>query len=95
MLQVQSMFKLTDRIGYIRKHGEMPRPLDCFHELALVLRARAGDTLGDDFALLGNEPAEPLFVFIIDKYVLIAAKAASSAFTYLAVLLNHNSPCDF
>jgi len=44
--------ELFDGVRNVREQCEVTRPLDCLHELALMLRTSAGDPFWDYFTLL-------------------------------------------
>ena len=63
----------------------MPRPLDRLDKLALVLCARSGNPLRDNFSLLGYKTMEFLLVLVIDIGFFIFTKAAVPFFPNLVI----------
>lgn len=56
----------------------MSRALDGLHQLPLVLCARAGNALGDDFPLFIDEPLQSLFVFVVNIRLFCIAESTGA-----------------
>jgi len=68
--------KMTLFLARERQECDIPAPLHCDRDLALVPCAVAGYAAGEDFAALGNEEAQRLDVFVIDERCLVNAETA-------------------
>src|SRR5689334_21247941 len=80
---------LPDCLRDERQHREVTRALDRLHQLALVSRAGAGDSLGNNLSLLRNEPYQPLLVLVIDIDLVVFTKPADAVFSNLLILFGH------
>src|SRR5689334_15639282 len=63
----------------VRQQGEIPRALHRHRQLALIMRARAGDPRRDDLAVLADEVLEQVDVLVVDPFDLLGGKAAELA----------------
>jgi hypothetical protein len=75
---------LLDGVRNERQQCEVPPALDGDHQHALVLRTGSRNALGDDAALLRNEPLELLIGLIVDEIFLIITEATCALFPDLA-----------
>lgn len=62
----------------------MPGAFDGLDEHPLVTRACAGDSLGNNAALLGDKPLKLLLVFVIDIHVFVFAESADPLLSHLS-----------
>jgi hypothetical protein len=67
----------------------MAGALDRLHQLALMPGACAGDPLGNNLPLLGDEPYQPFFILVIDVDFIVFAKPADAVFSDLLIWFRH------
>src|ERR1022692_1567403 len=65
-----------DALGDVRQQGHLAGPLHRLGDLHLVTPARAGDAAAADLPLLGDVPAQPVDVLVVDVRDLVLAEEA-------------------
>src|SRR5690606_6183861 len=76
MLRLSKRALAVLRVG---KQRHLASALDAYGQLALMMRAVSGDPARQDLGPLGQESAQPTYLFVVDHFDFVAADRAHLA----------------